>query len=218
MKIQGQELRYDTSIDTVKISQNFNELKANTPKQSSAFEVTISKEGIEKLHNSIKTSAQNELHNSGEMYTDYHVLIGSKLPSAPSERTAESLLKAYGEAYDEIQKGYADGDRETHIAELDKAYQEHVTEFERNNDSKMLKALAEHSRKVKELSGGRAQIASSVGGKLDKKVAEVEKMPTDIGKKLTDAAMNFKVQYGLKQNGNIDITNILNGINIFGNK
>lgn len=251
MRIQSPEVRYDTDISTVKISKSLDEMKANTPEQSDALKLTISKEGIEKFRDSVMANAKKELGNTGVILTDHRTMIGSKLPSTYGvqkadgdyERVyqsisdkADSLLKAYAESYDEIQKGYADGTRETYIAdsnsetgyrkltkeeelaELDKAYKEHTAEFEKNNDAGLLKALAEHAKKVKELSSGRAKIASSVSDGLEKRIAETEKLPKDMSKKLNDAAMNFKVQYGLQQIGKVDISNILNGISIFGTK
>ena len=149
---------------------------------------------------------------------------------------ADDLLKAYAESYDEIRRGYVDGTREAYIAdstsetgyrkltmeeeiaELDKAYQQHVTEFERNNDTGLLKAMAEHAKKAMEMSGGRAKIASANKNNLEKRLEETEKLPKDVGKKLMDASTTFKVQYGLQQSGKIDISSLLRGINIFGTK
>ncbi len=69
-----------------------------------------------------------------------------------------------------------------------------------------------------EATGGRTKIAKEVSPELEKKQAEFEKLPTDMGKKMKDAAISFKVQYGLQQAGQIDISNILKGISIFGTK
>lgn len=251
MKIQGLETRTVLSTDSVKITSSFDELKANTPKQDDAVNVSISKEGIERLRDSMMDNAKKSLGNTGVILTDYRSMISSKLPSTYGEQKengeyqriyqnvsdkADSLLKAYAESYDEIQRGYADGTREAYIAddssetgyrkltkeeeiaELDKAYKQHTAEFEHNNNGKIISALAENAKKIKEATGGRAQIATATADDLEKRKAEVEKLPANMGGKLNDAAMNFKVQYGLQQIGKIDISNILKGINIFGTK
>lgn len=251
MRIQGAETRYVATTDSVKITKSFEELKANTPKQDDGVKMSISKEGIERFRNSIMETSKKELGNTGVMLTDYRSMISSKLPSTYGEQKengeyeriyqsvsdkADSLLKAYAESYDEIQKGYADGTREAYVAddtsetgyrkltkeeelaELDKAYKQHTTEFEHNNNSKIISALAENAKKIKEATGGRAKIATATVEDLEKRKAEVDKLPSDMGKKLQDAAMSFKVQYGLSQTGKIDISNMLKGISVFGTK
>lgn len=142
----------------------------------------------------------------------------------------------YAESYDEIVRGYEDGTREVWVedknadggvrkltkeedlAALDKAYQDRVDSFTQNNDKKIIDALAANAKKIMEATGGRTKIAKEVSPELEKKQAELEKLPTDIGKKMKDASMSFKVQYGLQQAGQIDISNILKGISIFGTK
>ena len=104
------------------------------------------------------------------------------------------------------------------LDELDKAYQDRVDSFTQNNDKKIIDALASNAKKIMEATGGRTKIAKEVSPELEKKQAELEKLPTDIGKKMKDASMSFKVQYGLQQAGQIDISNILKGISIFGTK
>lgn len=251
MKIQGTGNREVTGISSLRVNKSIDELATNTPKQNDAVKMTISQEGIQSYKDSIMKSSKDALGNSGVMLTDYRSMISSKMPStygaqkengeyernyqSISEK-ADSLLKAYAESYDEIQKGYADGTREAYIAddssetgyrkltkeeelaELDKAYQQQATEFENNNNSKIISALIDNAKKVKEASGGRETIAASRLEDLQKRKAEVDKLPTDMSKKLVDASMNFKVQYGFAKAGNIDISSMLKGINIFGNK
>lgn len=251
MRVQMPEARYDTNISNVKISNSIEEMKKNTPEQSDAAKLTLSKEGIEKFRDSIKIDAKRSLGNTDVILTDHRTMISSKLPSTYGEKhangeyervyqnisdKADSLLKAYAESYDEIKRGYAEGTRETYIAdntsengyrklteeeelaELDKAYQQHVTEFERNNNAGLLRDMAAFAKRVQELSGGKSKTAGTTINGLEKRVAETEKLPKDMGTKLTEASKSFKVQYGLQQIGKIDISNILKGINIFGIK
>ena len=49
IRIQQPEARYETAVSNVKISNSLEEMKKNTPEQSDALKLTISKEGIEKL-------------------------------------------------------------------------------------------------------------------------------------------------------------------------
>lgn len=251
MRIQTSEVRYETGISNVKLSNSIEEMKKNTPEQDNAINLTLSKEGMEKFRDNIKVEAKKSLGNSDVILTDYRTMISSKLPSTYGEKRAdgeyervyqsisdkaESLLKAYAESYDEIQKGYAEGTRESYIAdnttetgyrkltkeeeiaELDKAYQQHVTEFERNNDTGLLKALAAHAKKAMEMAGSKSKNTSETKNNLEKRIEETKKLPDDVGRKLLDASLNFKVQYGLSQIGKIDISNLLKGINIFGIK
>ena len=251
IRIQRPEARYETAISNVKISNSLEEMKKNTPEQSDALKLTISKEGMEKFRDSIKETAKKDLGNTGVMLTDYRSMISSKLSSSYGDKKpigeyegayqsisdkADELLRAYAESYDEIKKGYEDGSREAYIAdsnsetgyrkltmeeelsELDKAYKSHVTEFERNNDTGLLKAMAEHAKKAMAMAGVKVDSSAPVKTNLEKRLEETEKLPKDIGKNLTDASMNFKVQYGLQKAGVVDISKILQGINIFGNK
>lgn len=251
IRIQQPEARYETAVSNVKISNSLDEMKKNTPEQSDALKLTISKEGIEKFRDSIKVEAKKSLGNTDVILTDYRSMISSKLSSNYGEKMelgkaegayqsisdkADDLLRAYAESYDEIRKGYEDGTREAYIAdntsetgyrklsmeeeigELDKAYQQHVKEFERNNDTGLLRAMAEHAKKAIAMSGGRAQIASANKNNLEKRLEETEKLPKDVGKKLMEASVAFKSKYDLQQVGKVDISNLLKGINIFGTK
>ena len=175
---------------------------------------------------SSKLPASEVMDEKGEYHHQYSSLSSQ----------ADNLLKAYAESYDEIVRGYEDGTREVWVedknadggvrkltkeedlAALDKAYQDRVDSFTQNNDKKIIDALAANAKKIMEATGGRTKIAKEVSPELEKKQAELEKLPTDMGKKMKDAAMSFKVQYGLQQAGQIDISNILKGISIFGIK
>lgn len=175
--------------------------------------------------------------------TSYSGMISSKLPASEVmdekgeyhhrysslSSQADNLLKAYAESYDEIVRGYEEGTREVWVEDknadsgvrkltkeedlvaLDKAYQDRVDSFTQNNDKKIIDALAANAKKIMEATGGRTKIAKEVS-------PELEKLPADIGKKMKDAAMSFKVQFGLQQAGQVDISNILKGISIFGAK
>lgn len=147
---------------------------------------------------------------------------------------AESMLKAYAQSYDDIQKGYADGTREAYVAdntsdtgyrkltmeeeltELDKTYEKCTQQFEAANSNKIISALAEHAKLVKSATNGRAKIASTVVDDLENRKAESDKLPADMGKKLLDAAMNFKEQYSRYNLADVDISTILKNINILG--
>ena len=173
-----------------------------------------------------KLPATEVMDEKGEYHHQYSLLSSQ----------ADNLLKAYAESYDEIVRGYEDGTREVWVedksaeggvrkltkeedlAALDKAYQDRVDSFTQNNDKKIIDALAANAKKIVEVTGGRTKIAKEVSPELEKKQAELEKLPTDIGKKMKDAAMSFKVQYGLQHAGQIEISNILKGISIFGTK
>lgn len=259
MKIQGQENKFVAIAGEFKLTKSFEEIKENTLKEDASSKVTISKEGMEQLKKGMEqvktgivSAAKKELGNTGVMLTDYRTMISGRLPSHFEElkteegkttrvyqtvnEKAERLLKAYAEAYDEIERGHDGGNREAfiadekspsgykkltkqeEIAELDKAYKELSTEFEHNNSEKIISALSDYAEKITEISGGRVKIATVVGDDLKNRTAEVEKLPADMSKKLLNAAMNFKVQYGLKKGGQIDLLNILSKINIFGVK
>lgn len=146
---------------------------------------------------------------------------------------ANNLLKAYAESYDEIERGYVDGTREVWVedknaeggirkltkeedlAELDKAYKKSVETFEKKNDPKVIDALADMEKKMASLRQNSGNVKKQ-NSEIEKLKAEREKLPTDMGKKMLDASMSFKVQYGLSQAGKIDISSMLKRINIFG--
>ncbi len=190
-------------------------------------------------------ATKEALHNSGIILTDYRTMISGKLPSTYGElkddgeyervyqtvsEKGDSLLKA---SYDEIIKGHSEGSRETYIAdessengfrkqtadeelsELDKAYDQLSSEFESDNSKKIISALSEHAKLVKEASAGRAKIASSSADALSERKAQLSKLPTDLRQKLIDASNSFKSQYSQKTDG-IDVGSILKGISIFG--
>lgn len=96
--------------------------------------------------------------------------------------------------------------------------QDRVDSFARNNDKKTIDALAENAKKIVEATGGRTKIAKEVEPELEKKQAELEARPIDIGKKMKEASMSFKMQYGFQQAGKVDVSNILKGISIFGTR
>ena len=168
-------------------------------------------------------STYGELKDDGEYERVYQTV---------SEK-GDSLLKAYAESYDEIIKGHSEGSRETYIAdessengfrkqtadeelsELDKAYDQLSSEFESDNSKKIISALSEHAKLVKEASAGRAKIASSSADALSERKAQLSKLPTDLRQKLIDASNSFKSQYSQKTDG-IDVGSILKGISIFG--
>lgn len=101
------------------------------------------------------------------------------------------------------------------MAELDKAYQKSVETFEKKNDPKVIDALADMEKKMASLRQKSGNIKKQ-DSEIENLKAERQKLPTDMGKKMLDASKSFKVQYGLKQAGQIDIASILKGINIFG--
>ena len=170
-----------------------------------------------------KLPATQVMDEKGEYHHQYSSLSSQ----------ADNLLKAYAESYDEIVRGYEDGTREVWVedksaeggvrkltkeedlAALDKAYQDRVDSFTQNNDKKIIDALAANAKKIVEATGGRTKIAKEVRPELEKKQEELEKLPTEIGKKMMDASMSFKIKYGQQQTGKIDISNILKKINIF---
>lgn len=250
MKIQGTEHTYTSNIEQTKITRSFEEMKANTPKRDDAASVMISKEGIQKFHDSKLQEAKAGLVGSDKVLwysTSYSGMIVSKLPASEVmdekgeyhhqhtslSSQADNLLKAYAESYDEIVRGYENGTREVWVedknaeggirkltkeedlAELDKAYQKSVETFEKKNDPKVIDALADMEKKMASLRQKSGNIKKQ-DSEIENLKAERQKLPTDMGKKMLDASKSFKVQYGLKQAGQIDIASILKGINIFG--
>lgn len=149
------------------------------------------------------------------------------------EDKADSLLKVYAEIYDEIQKGHEAGTREIYvedktsetgyrkltkeeeIAKLDEAYQVYVNQFERNNDRDIIEKLAAYVKKVSRLSSGRAGLAGKAGDELEKRKAELDKLPENFGKNLIAASKLFTEQYNLQKPGTVNITDLLKGISIF---
>lgn len=243
MRIEGTDSRYTSNITFGKIERGIDEMNAQAPKQDTAVDVKISKEGFQSYHNSIMTAEQGKLGNSGVILTDYRSMIGSKLPSTYGEKDengeyeriyqsisdkADSLLKAYAEVYDEIQRGYQDGTRETYIedkdsetgyrkltkdeelAELEKAYEDHVNWFASKNNKNIITALEAHTKKVQALSSGRAKFAGEASQELEKRKAELDQLPENLGRTMMDAANIFKVQYGKG-----DISTLLSGIKVF---
>lgn len=251
INIQSRVNSFCYGKEPLKLDKTFEELKSNTPKQDNSDKVTISSEGIQRYKDSLVALSKENLNNSGIILTDYRTMISGKLPSTYGDlkdngeyeriyqtisEKADSLLKAYAESYDEIQKGYSQGNRESYItdntseegykkltkeeeiAELDKAYHQYSTEFEMNNSSKIISALANNAKLVNEASNNRAKIASSTIDDLNNRKTESSNLPTNLSQRLIDASNTFKVSYETSSTNKIDLTKMLSSINIFGSK
>lgn len=221
-------------------SQTPNQLGADevsiSPEAVQLYKDSIMNATKEALHNSGIILTDYRTMISGKLPSTYGELKDDgeyeRVYQTVSEK-ADSLLKAYAQSYDEIIKGHSEGSRETYIAdessengfrkqtadeelsELDKAYDQLSSEFESDNSKKIISALSEHAKLVKEASAGRAKIASSSADALSERKAQLSKLPTDLRQKLIDASNSFKSQYSQKTDG-IDVGSILKGISIFG--
>lgn len=173
---------YKDIKDTLEISEDaINSYKANLEKSAtSGLQHNEDGKGIiftdfSILFGSRMPSIYGEKDENGE-YTRHYFT---------KEEKQQNILKAYADIFSEIIAGYADGTRQTYVEDknsekgyrqltmaeeidaLDKVFLEY-TERQARNNGEVRGILADHARKVSQLSGGQSKIAFEVVELMEK--------------------------------------------------
>lgn len=200
------------------------------PKDDSAVNVTISKEGIDSLKNGGKSVGQKKsiMQASKSIGAGYGYRLSEEAGKLKGQRdsggayslsdSAADYVRAYGNLYDEIVQGYKDGTAERYVEDenSETGFRRMMLDEELAGLDKAFQKMADGAG-VKEMISGEFNRLASKAGSRQTAFTDVNKKTqgTDVPQKLMALAQAWKDAYkvsGSKEGGMEKVLSMLDGM------